>query len=89
MLSITKYKSLSNIELKEKLLWRDGNYLGLYKHKDRIEASLFALYDFYVEVFYDRRNSEVIQMRCFRANSKKLEPYLKMIDISNLINAKS
>ncbi len=83
MLSITKFKSLSNTKLKEKLLWRDGNYLGLYKQKDKIEASLFALYDFYVEVFYDRGSNEVIQVKCFKSTSRNLDPYLKMIDISN------
>lgn len=47
------------------------------------EAVLFAYHDFYVELVVERLIDEIHSLRCFRSPDK-LEPYLHLVDISDI-----
>jgi len=56
---------------------------------DRIEKEdnilLFSLEDFFVELFYNVKDNEIITVRPFKS-SRLLEPYSEEVDISSLLN---
>lgn len=45
---------------------------------------LFQLYSFYVEVFFNLEATEILQHRVFE-DTEELEPYLKPINIADLV----
>ena len=56
---------------------------------DRIEQGdnvlLFSLDDFFIEIFYNVKDNEIITIRPFK-NSRLFEPYSEGVDISSLLN---
>lgn len=49
------------------------------------EIALFQVQDYYVEMFYDAKSKEVSRAKTF-TDVSLLEPYLKHIDISGILN---
>lgn len=87
MFTINDFKSLDT-DLQAQVLWLDGVYLDLVRHDGEVYADLYALYDFYVEVFFDKATEEPTGIRAFK-NPVFLEPYLDAIDIHELLEVKS
>jgi hypothetical protein len=46
------------------LLWEEGVFLDLFRAEDDFKIMLYALYSFYVEVWY-KQNSEITRLRSF------------------------
>lgn len=44
---------------------------------------LYQVESFYVEIYFDEKMSEATHIRCFE-DVKLLEPYLRMVDVSEL-----
>jgi hypothetical protein len=67
---------------KAEIAW-NGTFIA-----DRIEKEdnilLFSLEDFFVEVYYNVKDDEIITIRPFKS-SRLLEPYSDGIDISSLL----
>ena len=57
-----------------------GNRRGLF-----CQIALFQVRDYYVEVFFDAKTKEVSRAISF-TDMELLEPYLKQVDISGLLN---
>ena len=49
------------------------------------EIALFQVEDYYVEVFFDAKSKEVSRAVSF-TDVEMLEPYLRQVDISDLLN---
>ncbi|HEU4902377.1 MAG TPA: hypothetical protein VFT06_06270 [Flavisolibacter sp.] len=48
-----------------------------------VNVKLYQVESFYVEIYFDERMSEATHIRCFE-DTKLLEPYLRMVDVSEL-----
>jgi hypothetical protein len=83
MLSFDEYLELDE-DLQTQLLSWDGVYLELIRGSRNLNVELYALYGFYVEIFFDKETEEPLYLKPFR-NLKYLEPYLEMVDISDVI----
>ena len=64
------------------LICQHGIYLSERAEGDYFVA-LYALFDFYVEVYYRFKDSEVVIITSFH-NTNLLEPYLKKISLSEI-----
>lgn len=82
MYSFHQYKKFSS-ERQIELLNRDGVPLDLACATRSDEVVLFAYNDFYVELGVATQSDEIVFIRCFRS-VKKLEPYLRQIDIDEI-----
>lgn len=80
MFHYENYK-LVDESLQAQLLWIDGVFL-MARETEKLKAELFSLYNFYVEVFFDEGDDPLF-IHPFE-NIERLQPYLKMIDISGL-----
>ena len=54
------------------------------RKRDEVQALLFQIDNFYVEVFFQGEADEVLFTRCFE-DTDELEPYLQSIDVSRII----
>jgi hypothetical protein len=81
MFNYDNYK-LVDESLQAQLLWVDGVFL-MARKTEKLKAELFSLYGFYVEVFFDE-GDEPLFIHPFE-NMHRLQPYLKMIDINELL----
>lgn len=77
-----KFKRLSG-EMQQNWVMRKGVFL-LDRTKDNYKVYLFSLDAFYVELFFAIGDSQ-LQFQCSFADLEALEPYLHMVDISELI----
>ena len=82
MYSFHLYKSFP-AELQIQELSHHGIGLDLAYDTKGAEAVLFAYNDFYVELVVEKFNDEILSIKCFRS-IKKLDPYLKQIDITEI-----
>ena len=79
MLTYEEYVSLDE-ELQTQILSLDGVYLNLIRTSRNLNVELYALYRFYVEIFFDKTTEEPLYLKAFQ-NISFLEPYLKLIEI--------
>ena len=79
MISFEIYKNLTQVRQAEMLL-EFGVYLELERQKVQLNIELFALDDFYVEVYFDKISEEPLFIRAF-SSVQELEPYLPLIEI--------
>lgn len=70
-------------QMKTQTLKRFGALLYVRQELD-IDIVLYQLEGFYVEVFFDSYKSAEAKFRCFESTGE-LEPYLRTIDISPLV----
>lgn len=66
------------------VLYSKGLYIGKQKRKGLIIV-LYQVNYFYVEVFYSLYRKEIDRILCF-SNPAFIDPYLKYIDIHELVN---
>ena len=85
MISFNQYCLLDQGAQAE-LLWIDGVYLDLMRETPQFNIELYSLYNYYVEIFFDRSSGEPLQLNAFQ-NQKELEPYLHLIDIDGIFQA--
>lgn len=48
-----------------------------------VNVLLYQVESFYVEIYFDEKMSQAIELRCFN-DTKYLEPYLRMVDVSEV-----
>jgi hypothetical protein len=72
-----------DIHQKAEIAWNATFIANRTDKEDNI--LLFSLGDFFVELYYNARDNEIITIRPFK-NSKLLEPYSEGVDISSLMN---
>ena len=78
MIFCAEYKLLEEL-LQAQLLWLDGIFL-MSRKTDRLHVELFALYNFYVEVFFDLKSDDPLYIKAFDQNNN-LDPYMELINI--------
>lgn len=83
MLTFKEFLSLDE-DLQTQVLSLDGVYLELIRNCRNLNVELYALYDFYVEIFFDRMTEEPLYLKAFK-NLKNLDPYLEGIDITDVL----
>jgi hypothetical protein len=81
MISCEEYQVLDEL-LQVKLLKLDGVYLMLRK-TSKLQVELFSLYDFYVEVFFNKAHKEPLYFKTFECG-KNLDIYLEAIVIDDI-----
>jgi len=59
-------------------------YLNLIRTSHNLNVELYALYRFYVEIFFDKTTEEPLYLKAFQ-NISFLEPYLKLIEIPEVL----
>ena len=72
---------LMDLSLQAHIICRNGVYLS-ERHEDYLFVALYRVFDFYVEVYYQLKTSEIIKFISFRSDVM-LEPYLMKIDLNN------
>jgi len=80
MLTYEEYLSLCE-DLQTQVLSFDGVYLELMRSCCHLNVELYSLYNFYVEIVFDKETEEPLYLRPFE-KTKFLEPYLEKIDIT-------
>ena len=83
MLTYTEFQSL-NEDMQTQLLSLDGVFLDLNRSRGKYHIELYALYSFYVEIFFDRLTEEPLYLKAFR-KMKNLDLYLEMVDIGEIL----
>lgn len=72
-----------NPDFKAFILWQDGVALNLMRSEEDYLVSLYELYGYYVELFFDA-DSEPVQMKEFEGTDR-LSPYLNLLDIQEVV----
>lgn len=80
MLTYEEYLSLDE-DLQIQLLSLDGVFMDLMRSVRNLNVELYALYNFYVEIFFDKVTEEPLYLKPFN-KMKYLEPYLVQVDIA-------
>ena len=83
MLTYTEFQSL-NEDMQTQLLSLEGVYLDLNRSRGKYHIELYALYSFYVEIYFDRLTEEPLYLKAFR-KMKGLDLYLDMVDIGEIL----
>ena len=83
MLRYSQYRSLQQNEQVD-LLLGDGVYLDLMRYTSNSYIELYALEDFYVEVYFEKTTEEPLFLRPF-CDLRHLDPYLEEISIKQLL----
>lgn len=81
-----KFQRLTEVSKMQKL-WLSGVYLELTRYTKKLQVNLYALDDFYVEIFFDKKHNEPLYIKEFE-ELDRLEPYLKQINIDDLFEMK-
>ena len=80
------FQKLTDVS-KMQRLWLDGVYLELTRFTKKLEINLYALDDFYVEIFFDKKNSEPLYIKEFE-DVDRLAPYFDQIHIDDVFEMK-
>ena len=78
-MTFQQYQAL-NCHRKAEVLWLDGVYMELIRNTPFLNIELYGLFDFYVEIYYNRKTEEPLFIKAFNSTSG-LNPYLELIDI--------
>src|SRR4051812_25978961 len=81
MLSFSLYQAMGQGR-KAGVLFSRGVWLGLVRQTPRLKIELYALMDFYVEIFYDRFTEDPLFLQAFQ-NMDGLDPYLPQVNIKD------
>lgn len=82
MLTCKEYRLLDEV-LQAQFLWLDGVVL-MNRCTERLQVELYALYNFYVEVFYDRHTEDPLYLKPFD-RTDRLDAYLEQIPIEPVL----
>jgi len=77
-LGLCEYNVLSDVK-KTQLLWDHGVFL-MNREDDNQLVNLYALFDFYVEVYYMQQSNEIKRIKTFKSINP-LQPYLDRINL--------
>lgn len=81
-MTLQHFKALAPRKQNRKLI-AEGACIAERKIEE-LQALLFQVDNFYVEVYFLSDEDEVLYTRCFE-NTEELEPYLQAIDLSRVI----
>jgi hypothetical protein len=79
MISFDAYKRLSQV-MQAEILLEFGIYLELTRSTPQLNIELYAVNDFYVEVYFEKETEDPLFLRAFYS-IYELEPYLHLIEI--------
>jgi hypothetical protein len=82
-----EYFLLLSQDLQAGELLQSGVYLELIRETHELTIELYALHDFYVEVYYDKKTEGPLDLRAFDS-MKDLEPYLSLFEIEDIFEIK-
>jgi hypothetical protein len=77
-LGLYEYNVLPDVK-KTQLLWDNGVFL-MNREDDNQLVNLYALFDFYVEVYYMQKSNEIKRIKTFKSINP-LQPYLDRINL--------
>lgn len=80
-MDISAFRKLAFLE-KFLILWDEGKYLARFEGHTQL-ANLFQIQDFFVEVYYNKKNDDILYIHPFE-EEEQLDKYLDQIDISVL-----
>ncbi len=82
MISFNTFKMLS-CDMQAEVLLQWGVYLDLIRQTSELNIELYALNDFYVEIYFDKITEDPLFLKAFHS-LEELEPYLSLIEIDSL-----
>lgn len=82
MISFSVYNILPP-DMQADMLLSSGVYLELVRQTPRLNIELYALHNFYVEVYLDKSTEDTVLLRAFDS-LKELELYSHLIGINNI-----
>lgn len=85
MLTYDEFMELDE-DMKTQLLSLDGVCLEVSRSSRKYHIELYALYNFYAEIFFTKENLEPKYLKIFNS-MKNLDPYLETIDVGELVNS--
>lgn len=85
-MNLCNFRLLNNTD-QINLLYKDGVFIGKRKENGKV-VLLYQLEGFYVEIFYEEYRKYIRHINCFES-TKKLTPYLKQINVEELIRCVS
>jgi hypothetical protein len=83
MLTFEEYLLL-NEDLQSQVLSWDGVYLQIARNAASLSVELYSLYNFYVEIYFDKETEEPVFLKPFQ-DLRKLDPYLETIDLTEIL----
>lgn len=83
MIEFNKYTSLDEVT-QACLLWQHATFIDSRSHA-RSHISLFQMNGFYIEVFFSPCFGRILKVVAFQ-DSRRLQPYLKQINLIALLN---
>jgi len=86
MIFLYTYKLLPQDEQAE-VLMKFRVYMELVRHSEQLNIELYALNDFYVEIYFDTITEDPLFLRAFDS-TQELEPYFALIEIDNIFEIK-
>lgn len=82
MISFESFKKFTP-NLQAKVLWEYGIFLDLVRQTPESNVELYSLFDFYVEIYFDKNTGDPLFLRSF-SNTNALEPYLPVVEIDSI-----
>lgn len=73
--------------MQAEILFLHGVYLELIRQTPVLNIELYALSDFYVELYFDKLSEEPLFLKPIQL-MEELEPYLPLIEIENFPEVK-
>jgi hypothetical protein len=86
VISFPAYKALPQ-DSQIDLLLEFGVYLQLMRNTSHLSIELYALEDFYVEIYFDRKTEHPLFLRAFNCINE-LQPYFTFIEIDGIFETK-
>ncbi|HEX6335240.1 MAG TPA: hypothetical protein VFZ78_13495 [Flavisolibacter sp.] len=84
MMNSKQFQSLDS-EIQSQVLWLDGVFLNLTRRHGNVIVDLYALYDFYVEIYFEETTDEPLYLSAF-TDTGRLDPYLSQVMIDELVH---
>ena len=70
-------------DMQAEILLQFGVYLELIRETPQFNIELYALNDFYVEIYFDKESEDPLSLKAF-CSVDELEPYMPLIDIDSI-----
>lgn len=84
-MTFEQYQALT-CHQKSEVLWLDGIYLELIRNTPSLNIELYGLFNFYVEIYYNRQTDEALFIKAFK-HTAGLNPYLSQIPIEDIFES--
>jgi hypothetical protein len=86
MIPFHTYKILPQ-DMQAEVLMKFGVYTELIRQTPQLSIELYALNDFYVEIYFDKISEDPVCIKAFNSINE-LEPYLSLIEIESIFEIK-